>query len=283
MALDFVRRAKYRDVEDIVRSQQRFIAAMQGRTVTFSTFNNALFDEAIFEAQLTEDRMPLMIDLYWILKLKARFLSGDYAESLEAADKAKQFLGASADQIDQLDYFFYTALTASALYETASTDRQETWRELLTAHREQLGEWAENNPTTFADKHALVLAEIARVEGRDLDAMRLYEQAIRSAREYGFIHNEAVAYEIAARFYAARGFDKIADAYLREARYGYRPLGSRRQSKATRSAISAPQKGKVGSRPNEHDRGAGRTPGSRYGYQSLASSLGRDGPGKTDR
>ena len=35
------------------------------------------------------------------------------------------------------------------------------------------------------------------------------------------IHNEAIAYEAAARFYAAHGFDKIADAYLREARYGY--------------------------------------------------------------
>ena len=98
MALDFAQRARYRDVEDIVRSQQRFIATMQGRTVTFSTFNGALFDEAIFEAQLTDDRMPLMIDLYWILKLKARFLSGDYAESLEAAGKAKQLLGASADR-----------------------------------------------------------------------------------------------------------------------------------------------------------------------------------------
>ena len=226
MALDFVRRARYRDVEDIVRSQQRFIAAMQGRTVTFSTFNNALFDEAIFEAQLTEDRMPLMIDLYWILKLKARFLSGDYAESLEAAGKAKQFLGASADQIDQLDYFFYTALTMSALYETASTDRQETWRELLTAHREQLGEWAENNPTTFADKHALVLAEIARLEGRDLEAMRRYEQAILLAGEHGFVQNEALANEIAARFYGARGFDKISDMYLREARYLYARWGA---------------------------------------------------------
>ena len=226
MALDFVRRAKYRDVEDIVRSQQRFIAAMQGRTVTFSTFNNALFDEAIFEAQLTEDRMPLMIDLYWILKLKARFLSGDYAESLEAAGKAKQLLGASADQIDQLDYFFYTALTVSALYETASTDRQETWRELLTVHREQLGEWAENNPTTFADKHALVLAEIARLEGRDLEAMRHYEQAILLAGEHGFVQNEALANEIAARFYGARGFDKISDMYLREARYLYARWGA---------------------------------------------------------
>jgi PAS domain S-box-containing protein len=226
MALDFVRRARYRDVEDIVRSQQRFIAAMQGRTVTFSTFNNALFDEAIFEAQLTEDRMPLMIDLYWILKLKARFLSGDYAESLEAAGKAKQFLGASADQIDQLDYFFYTALTVSALYGTASTDRQQTWRELLTAHREQLGEWAENNPTTFADKHALVLAEIARLEGRDLEAMRHYEQAILLAGEHGFVQNEALANEIAARFYGARGFDKISDLYLREARYLYARWGA---------------------------------------------------------
>ena len=69
---------------------------------------------------------------------------------------------------------------------------------------------------------ALVGAEIARIEDRMLDAEGLYEKAIRSAHENGFIHNEAVAYEVAARFYAARGFDKVADSYLREARYCYR-------------------------------------------------------------
>jgi predicted ATPase len=36
MALDFTRRAKFGDVADIIVSQQRFIAAMQGRTATFS-------------------------------------------------------------------------------------------------------------------------------------------------------------------------------------------------------------------------------------------------------
>ena len=40
-----------------------------------------------------------MICWYWILKLKARFLSGDYAEALAAADKAKPVLAASAGQI----------------------------------------------------------------------------------------------------------------------------------------------------------------------------------------
>ena len=65
----------------------------------------------------------------------------------------------------------------AALYENASADEQNEWRDLLTAHREQLHEWADNYPPTFGDKHALVSAEIARLEGRDADAMRLYEQA----------------------------------------------------------------------------------------------------------
>ena len=73
---------------------------MQGRTATFSTFSNGHFDEAAFEEQITAGRMPMMICWYWILKLKARFLSGDYAEALAAADKAKPLLEASAGRAD---------------------------------------------------------------------------------------------------------------------------------------------------------------------------------------
>src|SRR6202030_3027965 len=107
--------------------------------------------------------------------------------------------------IQLLDYFYYSALTITACYENAPADQQQSWRELLTAHREQLREWAKNYPPTFADKHALVLAEIARLEKRDADAMHLYEQAIHSAREHGFVQNEGVAHELAAGFYVERG------------------------------------------------------------------------------
>jgi two-component sensor histidine kinase len=71
-----------------------------------------------------------------------------------------------------------------------------------------------------------VSAEIARLEGRAFDAMQLYEQAIQSAHENGFVQNEALAHEVAARFYAARGFQTIAQAYLRNARYGYLRWGA---------------------------------------------------------
>ena len=96
IALDFARRAKNADVTDIIVSQQRFIATMQGRTVAFSTFSDAHFDEATFEAQIAGSQSLLTISWYWIVKLKARFLSGDYAEALAAADKAKAVLWASA-------------------------------------------------------------------------------------------------------------------------------------------------------------------------------------------
>jgi hypothetical protein len=64
IALEFARQAKYADAADIIGSQQRFIATMQGRTANFSTFSDSQFDESAFEAQLTADRMTLMICWY---------------------------------------------------------------------------------------------------------------------------------------------------------------------------------------------------------------------------
>jgi PAS domain S-box-containing protein len=226
IALDFVHKSKFRDMEDIIVPQQRFIAAMQGRTASLSTFNDAQFDEAAFEAQLTGDRMPTMNCWYWIVKAKARFLSSDHAEALVAADKAKALLWSSTAHFPLIDYFYYAALTLTALYQNAPADAQSGWRERLTSYQEQLREWAENYPPTFRDKHALVSAEIARIEGRELDAERLFEVAIRSAREHGFVQNEGLAHELAAQFYAARGFETIAHAYLRNARSCYLRWGA---------------------------------------------------------
>ena len=98
--------------------------------------------------------------------------------------------------------------------------------EALTAHHRQLEIWAENCPENFENRAALVAAEFARIEGRLLDAEQLYEKAIRSAHANGLVHNEAVGNEVAARFYAARGFEKIAHSYLRDARYCYQRWGA---------------------------------------------------------
>ena len=118
------------------------------------------------------------------------------------------------------------ALCRAAFWDSAAPDERPQHFEALTAHHRQLEVWAENCPENFENRAALVGAEIARIEGRELDAERLYEQAIRSAHANGFVHNEAVANELAARFYMARGFDKIAHTYLRDARDCYLQWGA---------------------------------------------------------
>ena len=225
VALEFSRRSKAHNVADMIQSQQRFIATMQGRTANFSTFSDAQFDESTFEAQLTKDRMPTFVCSYWVLKLQARFLSRDFGEALEAAEKAKPIVRYLA-HIEQISYFYYTALTVSALYDAAPGYQQQAWREILLAHREQLREWAETNPPTFADKYALVSAEVARLEKRDADALSLYEEAIKSARKQCFVQFEGVANELAAQYYMAHGGETAGYAYLRTARACYERWGA---------------------------------------------------------
>lgn len=224
--LDFVRRGKYHDAADAIISQQQFIRSLQGKTAGVATFTDASFDEASFEAGLTEDRMTPMISRYWILKTQAQFIFGDYKAGLSAAIRAGEVHWSSEGFLQSLDYHYYAALAIASYCSTASEEELNRWRGPLAAHNEQLRVWAENYPPTFADKHALVAAEIARLEGRDAEAMRLYEQAIRSARENGFLQNEAIAQEVAARFYAARGFETIAEGYLSNARYCYLRWGA---------------------------------------------------------
>ena len=72
-------------------------------------------------------------------------------------------------------------------------------------------------------------AEFAELQDqciRDVVAMHLYEQAIRFARENGFIHNEGIANEVAGKFYLDRGFETIAHTYFRNARYCYLRWGA---------------------------------------------------------
>ena len=103
----------------------------------------------------------------------------------------------------------------------------------LAEHHRRLALWAESCPENFANRAALVGAEIARLDGRELEAERLYEQAIRLAREQGFVQNEGLAYELAARFYAARGFEEIAHLYLRQCPALLPAMGRRRQGAPT--------------------------------------------------
>ena len=148
-----------------------------------------------------------------------------YQSASAQAGQAEAQIARACDSIAAA-YRFYSALSHAACWTSSSAEERQRHERALADHHRQFEIWAEHSPANFENRVALVAAEIARIEKRDGEAMRLYEQAIDSAHANGFVHNEAVAYEVAARFYATRGFHKFADAYLVEARYCYLRWGA---------------------------------------------------------
>ncbi len=224
--MDFVRRTHFRDAEHIILNQQRYIQQMRGLTEGFSTFNGDGFDEARFESELTPERMRTMVCWYYVLKLKSRFMCGEYEQALEAAGHAERLLWSSVGHPQVHDFHLYRVLTLAALYPRVPAERQRAFLETLREDEALLREWADNHPRNFAATYALVSAERARLEGDVAGAMRMYEQALRAAREGGFIQYEALGYELAARFYLAQGQGRFGELYLREARSCYARWGA---------------------------------------------------------
>src|SRR6266853_1752847 len=220
--LDFAQKARFGLVIDVITSQLGLIRTLRGLTPKFGSFNDEEFDELLFERRLAGDPSLAAPECwYWIRKLQARFFAGDYASALDASLKAQRLLWTSPSHFETAEYHFYGALCQAASCDSASPDRGRQHVEALAAHQRQLEIWAENCPENFETRAALVSAEIARIQGRELEAEHFYEQAIRSAHENGFVQNEGLAHELAARFYADRGFETICNAYLQNARACY--------------------------------------------------------------
>lgn len=224
--LDFVRKFKFRLVEETLLVYQRLIESLRGHTEALTRFDAPDFDEAAYEAFLTQHGHPVSVFWYYLARLRAAVMAGDHEAALVAAGRAEPMLEAVFIYFDSTEYHFYAALAMAGAWAKASAEQRESLRAKLDASHDRLRVWSESGPENFRDRYALVSAELARIQGHGPEAMRFYEQAIRAARESGFVQNEAIANELASRFYADQGFETIADAYLREARYAYLRWGA---------------------------------------------------------
>jgi PAS domain S-box-containing protein len=225
--VEFTGRAQFPLVQISLIGQLRFVLTMRGLTPEFASYNSFDFKEADFERQLTEDaNIAITTCFYRIRKLQARYLAHDYAGAVALSVAAERVLWTSKTYFIFADYHFYSALARAARHDGADTDEQRQLREAIAGHHAELEILARNCPENFSNSVALVDAEIARIEQRDQDAMKLYEKAISLAKEHDFVQNMAVACEAAGSFYLRRGFERIARTYLAEAATAYSDWGA---------------------------------------------------------
>jgi signal transduction histidine kinase len=224
--LAFARRAQFGLVADVLTAQLRLIRMLRGLTPSFSSFDGEDFGEVEFQRHLDHPSLALAAGWYWVRKLQGRFFASDHDGALDAAAKAETLLWTARAFPEAAEFHFYAGLAHAAAYDAATVDGRHEHLKAIARHHQQLQVWAGSCPENFANRAALVGAELARLRCEGQEAMRLYEEAIESSRENGFVHNEAIAYETAARFYRQLGLTLIADTYLREARDRYLRWGA---------------------------------------------------------
>ena len=226
--LAFAQKARFGLVSDNITTQLGLIRTLRGLTPRFGSFDDEQLDELRIERRFSENPELAFVQCwYWVRKLQAAAsLPATTLRPWRASSRAQRVMWICVSQFETPEYLFYGALSQAACCHSAASGGRQQHLDAVAAHHKQLQHWAVNCPENFENRAALVGAEIARLEGRELDAEHLYEQAIRSARENGFVHNEAIANELAARFYEARGFKTISHAYLQKARYCYSRWGA---------------------------------------------------------
>ena len=122
---------------------------------------------------------------------------------------------------------FYSSLINLRLYTSASKLEQANYLDKVKANQVNLQRWADYAPMNHLHKFYLVEAERYRILGNKAEAIECYDRAIQLAQENKYLQEEALANELAAKFYLEWGKEKIAQAYMTDAYYAYSRWGAK--------------------------------------------------------
>lgn len=221
---DYVSKAGYEEVADIITAIQRTVACLRGTTRSMSTLADAEFDQEHFEEHLTKNRSSLTMSWYKVLKSIVAVYALQFDRAAEITNATESLL--SNTQLLYPEHFFHRALALAGSHDSASPAQQKVMLEVLEGYADKLKTWAHHNPANYGNKYALVAAELARIRGNVTEAQRYYNEAVATAQTSGFLHNEALGCERAARFYRHLNLGTVAEGYLNRALICYQQWGA---------------------------------------------------------
>jgi predicted ATPase/signal transduction histidine kinase/tRNA A-37 threonylcarbamoyl transferase component Bud32 len=193
-------------------------------------YGNTLGTESRAEAEQTaviQARGNRSFEADWFMVLTIqRYYAEDYRGAHEAAKIAAGLQPFCAGFVTRVEHAMFFALTMAALYAEGAPNERAEYDAALEAIRGDMRRWAELCPENHEHMRLLVEAEWARLKGQRIEAADLYDLAIAAARAQGYINIEALAAELAARFWTRDGKPEFARIYLDKALQGYEAWGA---------------------------------------------------------
>jgi predicted ATPase/signal transduction histidine kinase len=183
------------------------------------------FDESTMLSQLQEQNDHFALFNAFLAKTILFYLLEEFDRAVESAAKAASYSSVGSENFVTLH--FYQSLSLLANYPNFSSEERSHYLSQVATNQEKMQLWMHHAPMNYEHKYHLVEAEKARVLGDHLTAINEYELAILGARANNYLHEEAIANELTAKFYLAWGKEKIAKMYLIDAYYAYSRWGAK--------------------------------------------------------
>ncbi|MEG4597002.1 AAA family ATPase, partial [Microcoleus sp. F6_B6] len=169
----------------------------------------------------------LAIHYLHLHKLILCYVFENYPEAFKSIPQTESYLSAASGQITAAIFYFYDSLVRLAVYSDTPESEQQEILDRVQANQEKMQNWAYHAPMNHLHKFYLVEAERHRVKGEKVEAIEMYDKAIALAKENEYINEEALAHELAAKFYLEWGKEKLAQPYLIDAYYAYAKWGAK--------------------------------------------------------
>ena len=256
--LEIVRECAYQDSLDSGSLFRQLQRNLLGHTDDSYSLSDAGFDEDVCLSGMRQRQFMTGIANYHIYHAEICLLYGDYDQALQHIVEQDKLIK-SAMSLPQLVRFYIVAfLTRTTHYPQMTVQEQAKTRKRLLTDHARMRRWADNCEVNFRHLQYLMEAELERLDGARESALEHYDKAIASARQSGFLHDEATAAERAARHLLSLGRDRAAEGYLRSAHHLYNRWGAKRKVKLLEQEFSlfnelAEASRSLGNRGDEQD------------------------------
>lgn len=202
---------------------------LSGKTESLNKFNNETMDDGEFLKLCIEHGNLFVTCLYQIMRAEVFFLYERFEDGLKDLLDANASIGYIAGEEALAEHNFYYSLILCAMYKDASKEDRIKYMEQVKSNQKQMKIWAESCSENFLHKYLLVEAEIGRIEYKNWKAAKLYDESIQEARKNEFVQNEAIANELAAKFWLKKKNYRFAQNYFLEAYNCYEGWGAIRK------------------------------------------------------